>query len=468
MNLKYLPSMTRTAQVWTFFGSRILSFFCLGLLACVTALAAPRKPAHPPAPAGNRFLFVVETSSAMLPFEHAGRQAVFDLVYSGLGNQMQPGDTIGLWTFGEEVHGGVFPMQVWQPEQNLQLASQIGLFLKKQPCENHARLDRAVPKLLSLIKGVQDVNILLISGTEHTWKGTSFDADLNSAAQKAASTNRSSKRPLITTFVARKGAVVQWSVTAAGDPISLPPPAIAEKMVQTETAPAPNGEPKSANAHEASSGATPLAAHPAAPEPTRAPPKAETGADSPAPAAAPIKRIVITSKRAEPDEEPKAGDVRITVRTPKPVAGVTQPEPPPNPASESTLEGNTAQQEDAVSKPVAAASAPVGPATEKADPAPAPLVVQNPPAPKPASLALPTLAPGALVVAAREKPASNRAAPPLAMAHPPAPFLTSRSLFLIGAGLIAIALVLGWWTLRFFHKPPQPSFITRSFERDIS
>src|SRR3954469_19296211 len=73
---------------------------CKALLLLVLSVAhSPETFAAQKAPAGNRFLFVVETSNAMLPFEHAGRQAVFDLIYSGIGGQIKGGDTIGIWNF---------------------------------------------------------------------------------------------------------------------------------------------------------------------------------------------------------------------------------------------------------------------------------------------------------------------------------------------------------------------------------
>src|SRR6185436_19666862 len=96
------------------------------LLFPLATISAPRPAANE----GSRFLFVVETSTAMLPFEHAGRQVVFDLIFSGANGQMQSGDTIGIWTFGDDLRAGVFPMQGWTPEHKLQLAGQVGLFLK--------------------------------------------------------------------------------------------------------------------------------------------------------------------------------------------------------------------------------------------------------------------------------------------------------------------------------------------------
>src|SRR5882724_7326107 len=161
---------------------RVCAILALCVLAIASASAAPKETA----PEGNRFLFVVETSSAMLPFEHAGRQAVFDLIYSGINGQIHSNDTIGVWTFGETIHAGLFPMQVWLPEQKLQLAGQIGLFVKNQHYDKQAHLDRVVAKLLPLITSVKDVTVLIVTGHDAIWKGTTFDQEINLAYEKAA------------------------------------------------------------------------------------------------------------------------------------------------------------------------------------------------------------------------------------------------------------------------------------------
>src|SRR5689334_11779918 len=150
---------------------RLLIAHLLCALALTSGLAAEKKAAAPPQE-GGRFLFVVETSTAMAPFEHAGGQTVFDLIFSGLDGQMQPKDTIGIWTFGEEVHAGLFPMQVWTPEQKARVATEAGMFLKDQHHDRQAHLDRVIRKVLPLVVAVKDVNIFIVSGNEVTWKGT--------------------------------------------------------------------------------------------------------------------------------------------------------------------------------------------------------------------------------------------------------------------------------------------------------
>ena len=55
----------------------------------VAGMAGTADAAKAPPGGGNRFLFVVDTSSAMARLEHGGRQAVFDLVYGAARQHMQ-------------------------------------------------------------------------------------------------------------------------------------------------------------------------------------------------------------------------------------------------------------------------------------------------------------------------------------------------------------------------------------------
>src|SRR5215472_6554827 len=57
----------------------------------------------------NRYLFIVETSRAMQKREEGLKQAVTNLLGSGMRGQLQSGDTVGLWTYNNELHAGRFP-----------------------------------------------------------------------------------------------------------------------------------------------------------------------------------------------------------------------------------------------------------------------------------------------------------------------------------------------------------------------
>ena len=169
-------------------------------------------------PIGNRYLLVVETSGAIAKLEHGGRQAVFDLIYSGIEGRLHPGDTFGIWTFQEDVSAGVFPIQAWDPEQKLELASRAGLYLKQQPYKGKASLDTALARVSALIRNVKDVNIIIVCSAE---------AKLNEPFplwEHKSDQAKEGKKPVVLTLAAVEGRIAQRGVTIEGEALALPYP----------------------------------------------------------------------------------------------------------------------------------------------------------------------------------------------------------------------------------------------------
>ncbi len=188
------------------------------------------------APEGHRFLFVVETSSGNRKFESGNRQALFDLIVNGINGQMRTGDTYGIWTFSEEVHSGEFPLTVFEKDQALELAGQAAAFLQKQRYVKRTSLQFLVNDLRHLSDRVGDFNVFIISSGEDPIGGTPFDQNINAAYKALSKQSAKTGRPMVTTFVVRKGRPVRSGVVLAGDRIVLPerPP---ESMAATPKRP---------------------------------------------------------------------------------------------------------------------------------------------------------------------------------------------------------------------------------------
>jgi hypothetical protein len=199
--------------------------FLLGaVLGCLLTAAAAQTNAPPkprPLPPGDRFLLVVDTSSGMSRLGHASRQAVVELIWSGLQGHMRPGDTYGVWTFNEHVYAGRLPMQVWRTN-TLELASLAGRFLREQRYEKQSRPAVVVTNLQPVLRHVRDLIVLIISDGRNPLEGTPFDDAINAAYKERAAAARKAKQPLITTLVGRGGELVRWSVTQSGEKIDLP------------------------------------------------------------------------------------------------------------------------------------------------------------------------------------------------------------------------------------------------------
>src|SRR4026207_1131350 len=126
-----------------------------------TAMAAPAT-APKPAPPGNRFLFILETSAGMSRLEHGGRQAIFDLIYSGVDGRMRKGDTYGIWTFNEQVFAGVYPMQTWDGQRNLEHAASAGRYLKAQRYEKEGTSTNLINQLQAVLRVAKDLSVFIV------------------------------------------------------------------------------------------------------------------------------------------------------------------------------------------------------------------------------------------------------------------------------------------------------------------
>jgi len=214
-----------------------------------TAMAAPQpsKPAKPPKPEGNRFLFILETSAGMTRLEHGGRQAIFDLIYSGVDGRMRRGDTYGIWPFNEQVYSGLVPMQTWDPQKRLEQASAVGRYLRTHKYEKEGNFQLLMKQVHAVVRGAQDVNIFVVTDGNTAFAGTLFDQVINAGFETNRMQVQTAKKPLVVTLVARQGAFTAASVTPAGDKIELaelPPvtnavPAVAE----ARAADSPPGKP---------------------------------------------------------------------------------------------------------------------------------------------------------------------------------------------------------------------------------
>ena len=188
-------------------------------------LSLPGHGAETPSgatPAENRFLFVVDTSFSMCHLDQASREVVFELIHNGLHQQMRAGDTFSIWTFNSEPHVGKYPLQVWDPRKNLDLAGAASKFLKAQRYGGESRLDRLFKALSQVIGAAQDVNIFILSDGDAPIVGTPFDRNINATYRTQIGKLRLAKKPFLTTLVARGGQFTHWSVTIGDQYFRLP------------------------------------------------------------------------------------------------------------------------------------------------------------------------------------------------------------------------------------------------------
>ena len=430
------------------------------LLACLSCLwlpVTPRASAAPvapiPAPEGQRFLFIVDTSSGMERLKAENETTLYELLGSGLFGQMQTGDTYGLWTFDKEPHAGRFPMQTWDARRASQMATIAAAYLSNHNYENSDDVKRMTELLTTVVRAVSNLNVFIISDGSSAMRGTPFDKAINAGYKNQRRERSSAKRPFVTTLVARNGLITNGSVVVGGQPIRLP-----DRPVPTvaSTKPTPPSRPAGIllsntvviSATMAMSSVTPpLNQSAPAPAPTNVAAISQPPSDAAVKAAIPATRviqIVTTSNGVSSLAEPS-----VSEPAKKEVALV----------SAQTQTNNTVSDLSAPATPPSAPPVPTGVAASPVAGSPAPRT------------ALAALLPEPVTVAARElhpEPAMASPAPPAALqaAALPVPTGPGAGLFLaFGTLLMAAAIFLLFVVFRRLRPAPSGSLITQSMER---
>jgi hypothetical protein len=455
------------------------------LLVAVLAPCALRAQtnAAKAAPSSQRWLLIVETSRPMQRRADAVLQTVKDLLSSGMAGQLRQGDTLGVWTFADELHTGRFPLQTWSPEAQQDIASRTLTFLKGQKHEKQANFDKVLPVLARVINDSRLLTVVLVSSGDEKMRGTPFDAQMNEFFQKWHDQQQKARMPFVTVLRAKAGQLAEYTINTPPFPTQMPRPSQetqSAETIQTKLLEAIHNPPPPA--------APPLIISGKKPQPEKAPaPKPEqtvVKVDAPAPAAAaPGTNSVLAAKPLAPAAPPvqMAKTEAAPVTPAKPSTELPpKPSPAPVPVTEPKAEAvkgpETKPVEPASAKPEAAPTV----QTPTAKPKPVAIEPPNPaPAPEPkAALApAPVLAPPATQgVSASALPArpSSLAPPPSAVPTPPAQTATAvpaealarhKSIWIAGLLLAGVATCFAVLLLRRSRAAPQASLITRSFER---
>lgn len=302
----------------------------------------------------GRYLFIVDTSAAMRTQASAVRETVDNLLHSGMHAQLQRGDSIGVWTYHEQLHAGDLPVQQWSPEHEHAVASNIVAFLKSQKYEKKSRFDTVGPELQRLVKESERLTVLLITDGSEPVSGTPFDSNINEFFNKNSWKQKQKRMPITIVLRSFRGKFASFTINPAPWPVQFPdfPPApkVAAKPKSKpppkQAAPPPTapplivvGEPpepapvtpvvpaEPTETKPASTEATGASSNPASPSVGPATPNAA----KPTEAAAPTSPA--TTVQPKPDAAPAAN---LTIPEPKPAPPNTtaaiQPPPTVRPA----------------------------------------------------------------------------------------------------------------------------------------
>jgi hypothetical protein len=327
-------------------------------------------------------------------------------------------------------------------------------------------------KIGSLVRGVEDVNIFIISDGDAALTGPSIAETVNASYKTRAAERRRARKPFVTTLVARKGVVISGAVTIAGEPLQLPERAASLSTAQTgaNRSLQPTAQTKPA--------VTPIIIQ------SKARASLTNAAAAPLADVDTLKQSSVFQTNAAPTAE-----LFVASESERTNSGPPKVSSPPLQSEIIQIAPTGLQLETVVAATEAvkseAASLPATPET-KAAPAPTqkpetlaqsspsvddskagvPSAVVSAPASSPSSL----LSPTPVTISAREPSSTNLATtkPELALAASVVtsePILRPGTMVLIGVALFVSAVGLVFLVVKRQRSAPQSSFISRSMDR---
>ena len=170
----------------------------------------------------NRYLLAVETSLSMQRRADALAHAVQDLLGSAMPIQARRGDTLGVWTFNEEVYTGLLPLQRFSPETQKIVTDRVVGFLRSQKFDRRARFDKLLPVLNRIVTNSAFITVVLVCMGEDEIHGTPFDQRINDFFRTWHQQQKDAAAPFVIALRAQQGKFVDCSMNPSLWPTELP------------------------------------------------------------------------------------------------------------------------------------------------------------------------------------------------------------------------------------------------------
>jgi len=178
---------------------------------------APARSVH-----SHRYLLIIETSHPMQRRSDGVLQSAQDLLASKMGGQLRDGDTIGVWTYNEELTAGKLPVQQWSEDTQRAVDSRILNFIKEQKYQKQGKLEKVLPPLGHLIRNSGLITVFIISSGNEELHGTDFDDKINGVFKLWRKQQQEVRMPFVIALRGVKGNLTDCAVNPAPWAIELP------------------------------------------------------------------------------------------------------------------------------------------------------------------------------------------------------------------------------------------------------
>src|SRR5271154_458562 len=114
----------------------------------------------------SRFLFIFDTSKNMKPRLEASEKALNTMLATSLAGHLHSGDSMGVWTFGQNLRTKGFPLQSWNPDAAVNIASNLVKFVGKQSYAKSTRFEALQPTLNRVVQNSERLTVVIFCDGE--------------------------------------------------------------------------------------------------------------------------------------------------------------------------------------------------------------------------------------------------------------------------------------------------------------
>jgi hypothetical protein len=194
----------------------------IALLTAVSSRAQTAPPSNTNAPAKERFLVIVETSTTMLKRTNNTERALGSIISTGLKGQIASGCTIGLWTFNEKLNTGQVPLQLWTDADRQRVALNLVQAVQRQKYEKTGKLGVAWTVATNIVAQSERLTLLIFSSGSEPVTGTPYDAAIAESFRQNSEQQRTANMPFLTILRAANGKFVASAVNMPPWPLEVP------------------------------------------------------------------------------------------------------------------------------------------------------------------------------------------------------------------------------------------------------
>jgi hypothetical protein len=170
----------------------------------------------------GRFLFIFDTSWAMRNRVDAVQKAVNATLATSLNGQLHSGDSIGVWTFNQDLAAGNYPLQTWDADHAVTIASNLVKFIGGQHYAKTSRFEALQPLLNQVVQGSERLTVLVFCDGTVPASGTPFDAGINQVFHQKLDEQSKAHQPFIISLRSQLGKFTGCAVSFPPAPLNLP------------------------------------------------------------------------------------------------------------------------------------------------------------------------------------------------------------------------------------------------------